>query len=129
MDGTLTQRAIASGNPAPLADLKETRMAEIVKLGTKAAKERARRLRHLKQAAEVLRVEAESARIRQASAYVSLALDKLSEDELSARDFDVILRSASLIMRAVRLDIYARLTAPRLAAIEAQDKITPLRGA
>jgi hypothetical protein len=67
--------------------------------------------------------------VRRAAAHVSLALDRLSDEEMSVQDFDAVMGAARLILRAVRLDIYARLSAPKIAAIEAmiEDKVTPIR--
>lgn len=100
--------------------------AEIVKLQSKTAKARGRQLRNLKRAAEVLRAEHAAEPVRRAAAYVSLALDRLSDDEMSVQDLDAMMACVRVILSAVRLDIYARLSAPKLAAIEGREKTIDL---
>jgi hypothetical protein len=100
-------------------------MAEIIDLQSKAARERRRRLRNLKRAAELLRAKLETEQMRSAVDATMEAVEGLYDGELSKQDADTMLAAAGVILRAVRLDIDARLVAPKLAAIEAEDKISP----
>jgi hypothetical protein len=102
-------------------------MAEIINLRSKVQRERRRRLRHLKQATEKLRSKIESELTRQALAEGVATVEGLCDGNLTVQEVNTIMALVRLTLRAVRLDIWARLQGPKLAAIEDPEKVIDLK--